>query len=361
MWTKEQSAAIKAVADWLGDPRGQQVFRLFGFAGTGKTTLAKEVAANAGGRVLFGAFTGKAALVLRNKGCFDAKTIHSMIYKVEEQDDGTCIFKLNQNSEVGAVKLVIIDECSMVGHELAQDLLSFGTKILVLGDPAQLPPVRGTGYFTDAKPDVMLTEIHRQAEDNPIIRMSKDVREGRRLAVGTYGDSKIITGRPDPEEVLAADQVLVGMNRTRRGCNNRIRELKCFAGVAPNRGERLICLRNNRDKGLLNGGMWTAESSRMSNTLVSMNVASLDEPNVRPILVDVPREFFEGEEGKLDPKVRRIYDEFDFGWAITVHKSQGSQWDNIMLFDESGVFRDDRARHLYTAITRAAKRITVVV
>ena len=58
---------------------------------------------------------------------------------------------------------------------------------------------------------------------------------------------------------------------------------------------------------------------------------------------------------------RKPYDEFDYGYVLTVHKSQGSQWDDVVLFDESFAFQDSRARWLYTGITRAAKRLSVVV
>lgn len=362
MWSPQQDAALKAVVRWLRDPYGAQVFRIFGWAGVGKTTLAKEIATFVSGRVLYGAFTGKAALVLRSKGCFDASTIHSLIYKAEELADGSARFILNPNSLVATAKLLILDEVSMVGHDLAHDVLSFGTRVLVLGDPGQLPPIRGTGYFTDTQPDVMLTEIHRQAADNPIIRMSMDVRAGKALAIGNYGDSKVMTGRPDPAEVLASDQVLVGMNRTRRGCNNRIRQLKAFVGTLPQRGDRLVCLRNNRERCLLNGGLWTAKTASQSDRIVNMEVMSEDDASMtKPVPVSVPEEFFHGEEEKLEIHKRRKFDEFDFGYALTVHKSQGSQWPSVMLFDESSVFREHRARHLYTAITRAADRITVVV
>lgn len=360
MWSPQQDSALRAVAEWLSDRFGPQVFRLFGYAGTGKTTLAIEISRIVNGRVLFAAFTGKAALVMRSKGCHNASTIHSLIYKVEELADGSHAFKLNPNSEVRLAKLVVIDECSMVGDELALDLMSFGTRILVLGDPAQLPPVRGTGYFTNAQPDAMLTEVHRQARDNPIIRMSMDVREGRKLCVGAYGDSKIVKGRPAASEVLEADQVLVGMNRTRRGCNQRIRQLKGFTGTLPQRGDRLVCLRNNRDRGLLNGGIWSANKIGVENRIVSMEVASQDDPSMAPVPVDVPAEFFEGSEEQLDKWVRKKYDEFDFGWALTCHKSQGSQWPYVYIFDESSVFREDAPKWLYTAITRAAERVTIV-
>ena len=95
-WSPQQEDAIKSVQEWLRDKRGPQIFRLFGFAGTGKTTLAKELAGMAGGKVLFATFTGKASLVLRSKGCADASTIHSLIYKVEvDERTGDASFILN--------------------------------------------------------------------------------------------------------------------------------------------------------------------------------------------------------------------------------------------------------------------------
>ena len=174
-WSPQQEEALKAVAFWLkqGEP---QVFRLFGYAGTGKTTLARHLAEEAGGDVVFGAFTGKAAMVLRSRGCKDARTIHSMIYRPKEVDSEEPSFVLNEQSAAAHASLIIIDECSMVDEELGRDLLSFGKPVLVLGDPAQLPPVKGGGYFTEAEPDMMLTEVHRQAADNPIIRLSMMVR-----------------------------------------------------------------------------------------------------------------------------------------------------------------------------------------
>ncbi len=99
---------------------------------------------------------------------------------------------LNRRSAVADAKLVIIDECSMVDEELGKDLLSFGTKVLVLGDPAQLPPIQGGGFFTAAEPDAMLTEVHRQAQDDPIVRMSMDIREGRELEIGRHGESEVV-------------------------------------------------------------------------------------------------------------------------------------------------------------------------
>ncbi|MBY0611850.1 MAG: ATP-dependent RecD-like DNA helicase [Beijerinckiaceae bacterium] len=362
-FSPQQDAALKAIAVWLKTKGGAQVFRMFGYAGTGKTTLAKQIAEDVDGDVLFAAYTGKAALVLRSKGCEGASTIHSLIYRSRGTEEETPEFVINRQSDANNAKLIIIDECSMVDEELGRDLLSFGTRVLVLGDPAQLPPVKGGGFFTEAEPDVMLTEVHRQARDNPIVALSMAVREGERLARGSYGESRVI-GRDeiDASMVLAADQVLVGINKTRRLYNNRIRNLMGYRDPLPAVGERLVCLRNDKKKGLLNGGMWSISELRTSKkNLVTMNVKPIDDPDAKTVKVSVLPEFFTGGEDAIPYALRRSSDEFDYGYALTVHKAQGSQWDNVMLFDESYAFREHRARWLYTGLTRAAERITVVV
>lgn len=372
-WSPQQEKAIRAVRDWLRDPKARQVFRLFGFAGSGKTTLAKHLAAEVRGPVHYACFTGKAALVLRKKGCEGAGTIHSLIYKaILDEDTGEYEYKLNPESSASYASLLVIDEVSMVGEDLARDLLSYGTKVLVLGDPAQLPPVKGEGFFINATPDVMLTEVHRQAKDNPIIRMSMDIREGRGLKPGTYGDSRVIrrveVGRDGMRDlVLAAEQVLCGLNRTRQSFNQRIRTLKGLAGAGepwhPAPGDRLVCLRNSREKNLLNGGLWDTQSVHVSadGKLAEMRVASLDEESHPPADIEVPLPFFNGTEKDLHWRERRDRDEFTFGWALTCHKSQGSAWGNVLVFDESYAFREDAAKWLYTAVTRAAEKVTVVV
>ena len=362
-WSPQQDAALKAVASWIkrGEP---QVFRLFGFAGTGKTTLAKQIAEDVSGEVAFGAYTGKAALVLRSKGCRGASTIHSLIYRSRGEDgDDTPSFVLNRQSVAADADLIIIDECSMVDEELGRDLLSFGKPILVLGDTAQLPPVKGGGFFTDAEPDAMLTEVHRQAADNPIIRMSMLVREGQRLTLGHYGESRVVR-RSDigASLVMQCDQVLVGINKTRRAYNGRIRELLGHAGPRPEVGEKLVCLRNDKKKGLLNGGTWTVQSVHADRgSKISLSVKPEEEPDRKAVRVGVLPAFFEGREDEVPPAVRRESDQFDFGYALTVHKAQGSQWNDVVLFDESFAFREHRDRWLYTAVTRAANRLTVVM
>jgi len=363
VWTPEQDKALAAVARWLETPRGPQVFRLFGYAGTGKSTLARHLAEHVDGDVAFAAFTGKAALVMRSKGCKDARTIHSLIYRATDTETEELSFVLNDESDAAHARLIVIDECSMVDEELGRDLLSFGKKVLVLGDPAQLPPVKGGGFFTEAEPDVMLTEVHRQAADNPIIRLSMTIREGGTLTRGEFGDTRIVSrDQLDPARVTGADQVLVGMNRTRRAYNGRLRQLRGFTGELPQSGEKLVCLRNNRKKGLLNGALFTVKSAgALRRGKVRMLVIPEDGEAGKFQRVAVIPQFFEGREGEIPFALRKDSDEFDFGYALTVHKAQGSQWDDVTLFDESYAFREHRARWLYTGVTRAAKKLTLVM
>ena len=263
VFTPHQDAALTAASDWFKTARGRpSIFRLFGYAGTGKTTLAKHIAEGVDGKVLFAAFTGKAACVMRSKGCDGASTIHSLIYKARESGEETPSFELWDEAPASKAKLIIIDECSMVDAELARDLMSFGVPLLVLGDPAQLPPIQGGGFFTDAEPDAMLTEVHRQAQDDPIVRLSMEIRAGNSLTQGQYGDTQVVRRADlDPKRVIDADQVLVGRNVTRRAYNARLRERRGFADALPMAGDKLVCLRNNRRKGLFNGGLWVVKEA----------------------------------------------------------------------------------------------------
>lgn len=397
-WSPQQDQALKSVDGWLKDPNSSQIFRLFGYAGTGKTTLAKHFAESVEGGVNFMAFTGKAAHVLQKKGCAGATTIHSMIYHpkdksrrklkdletelvallkepnaeqspkvkklrntIQKERDNLArpMFVLNEESEIRFSKLVIIDECSMVDSQIGQDLLSFGTKVLVLGDPAQLSPVAGAGFFTNCKPDFMLTEIHRQAQDNPIIYMATKTRNQETLDLGAYGDSEIKAGKPNSDEVLAADQLIVGKNVTRRNCNARVRELNGLPARTVVSGDKIVCLRNNHDLGLLNGAIWFVEEVYGEyDDVVSMRIKSEDSGILQDVEAHI--HYFQGREDELNWYEKKDAQEFDFGYALTCHKSQGSQWDDVYLFDESKIFRQDKWKWLYTALTRASEKITIV-
>ncbi|MCZ7447604.1 ATP-dependent RecD-like DNA helicase [Agrobacterium rhizogenes] len=373
LFSPQQDEALKAVSRWLKEGR-TPVFRLFGYAGTGKTTLAKHFAENVDGEVLFAAFTGKAAQVLRSRGATNARTIHSLIYRprgeetVEDEETGKTsiapMFSINRQSPLAKAALIIIDECSMVDEQLGKDLMSFGTPILVLGDPGQLPPVSGGGFFTEQEPDYLLSEIHRQAKDNPIIHLAMDVREGREIMRGDYGSAQVISKSEVTQSlVLDADQVLVGTNRTRRRYNQRLRELKGFSADYPQSGDKLVCLRNDPAKGLLNGSLWQVMSSSRETVKPGINLMIRpedDDMDRGAAKIKLLKAAFEDVETEIPWSTRKRYDEFDFGYALTVHKAQGSQWNNVVLFDESYAFRDSRERWLYTAITRAAETLTIV-
>lgn len=399
-WAPQQNEALERVRKWLDADGAPQIFRLFGYAGTGKTTLAIEIANMVPGGAIFASFTGKAALVMRKKGCHGASTLHSLIYKPrrkkrddEEKDREIPMWELNPDSRLADADLLIIDECSMVNEELALDVLSFKKPVLVLGDPAQLPPVGGAGYFTEAQPDAMLTEIHRQAADNPIIRIATQIRLGELLKIGNHKGAHPGQGvsvlRRDVLKIssqLAADQVLCGKNDTRVTVNRRLREQLRTEGKLPAGdhlpviGDRVICLKNKRDRGLLNGAMWTVEALRdrsygakkRGRAEVSyLEVESIDQDDFTTY-VDVPHAFWfwNNRENDLhlpEKMARGHYDEFDYAYAITCHKSQGSQWDKVVVIDEGDVFggRGDREdiprRWRYTAITRAAEALIVAV
>lgn len=367
-FSPQQDDALKAVDAWYRS-RETQLFRLFGYAGTGKTTLARHFAENIDGEVHFAAFTGKAAQVLREKGNENARTLHSLIYRPrgeeEDDEDGSVnpTFSLNRKSDLAKAHLLIVDECSMVDEELGRDVLSFGVPVLVLGDQGQLPPISGGGFFTEAEPDFLLTEIHRQANENPIIDLARKARQGEKIPYGDFGKARVISRNDvDSSEVLRADQVLVGINRTRRKYNTRLRELNGYQTPYPEKHDKLVCLRNNNQRGLLNGSLWQVTSpGKVGGRHLQMLVRPEEKGNSAPrVKIKVLRAAFEEGAEEIPWQQRRNADEFDYGYALTVHKAQGSQWDNVYLFDESYAFRDTRDRWLYTAITRAADELTLV-
>jgi len=306
--SSQQAAAIRAIVSWYRRPDRAQVFRLFGFAGSGKTTITRYVIEELGllamsrssisaGGVLFAAFTGKAALVMTRKGT-PASTIHSLIYRVSEAtpeeierverelfglqvglsrmalaerafaetqirrlqlrlaDIHRPQFLLNDQSLVRDAALIVLDEVSMVGSEMAADLLAFGKPILVLGDPGQLPPIKGAGAFTDVEPDVMLTEIHRQAGESAIIRLATMARQGDPIPYGAHDGHvwKMRRNEVAPEQLLRGGQVICGRNATRIHLNAVMKQAAGFTGTHPEgNGEKIICLKNRHDLGLVNG------------------------------------------------------------------------------------------------------------
>lgn len=374
-WSPQQNEALSKAAAWLR-LRYAPTFYLAGYAGSGKSTLAQHIAAQEKGEVRFAAFTGKAARVMRSKGCRGAKTIHSLIYKSQTDSEGRVLRDEQGNilleidpTALSGVSLVIVDEVSMVNEDLATDLLSYGVPVLVLGDPAQLPPVKGEGYFTSRKPDYMLTEVHRQAKESPIIRLATNIREGR--SYGPCDEPGLhICRRADLEQhrVTDADIVICGRNLTRQKFNARLRELKGFTDPNPMVGESLICLRNDKDKKIANGEIFKVVTKSRAvkhrgAKVLRYTLADPDNSERPEIEVKVRPEFFRPDSSAdaIDWKQLSETQRFTFGLAITAHKAQGSQWSKVCVFDESHAFREDRARWLYTACTRAADNLTLVM
>ncbi|HET7413487.1 MAG TPA: ATP-dependent RecD-like DNA helicase, partial [Pararhizobium sp.] len=203
-----------------------------------------------------------------------------------------------------------------------------------------------------------------QARDNPIIELAMHVREGREIMRGDWGTAQVIGKNEVTQDlVLSADQVLVGTNRTRRRYNQRLRELKGFTAIYPQAGDKLVCLRNDQMKGLLNGSLWQVMTSSKETTKPGINLLLKpedDDMDRGAAKVKLLKAAFEDSGVEIPWQTKKRYDDFDYGYALTVHKAQGSQWNNVVLFDESFAFRDTRERWLYTAITRAAERLTIV-
>lgn len=375
-WSSQQRVALDRIFDWLKHRRRLD-FYLAGYAGTGKTTLAANLDKLMDGEVLFAAYTGKAAEVLRRRGCTKASTIHSLIYRPKIETEcvnsppckeppcgDKCRYlrshfvghELNEDSKIVGAKLCIVDEASMIGTQMAKDLLSFGTPILALGDEAQLPPIGDKGFFTNRQPDFQLTEIHRQALNSPVIELATRVRQELPLIRGSYGDSHVMRGASLPiKDLLNYDQVICGTHRRRHYLNKAIRELLGYSGALPSRGEKILCLKNNHRKSLLNGTLWTVKTAIPDGAFVELTIENDQGLTVED--VTAPIEGFTSDEGNggdlpMNP--------FTFGYALTCHKSQGSQWDSVLVFDESKTFRENRWRWLYTAITRVAKRVVVL-
>jgi len=413
----QQQQAIDKITDWFADD-SRQIFRLFGYAGTGKTSLARHIVDQLGlQRVSYGAFTGKAAYVLRTKGCEGASTVHSLIYqpvekvrahlnelraklaevgdleraelladiKREQAKADSPDWILREESELEFTSLLVLDEVSMVGEQMAKDLLSYDCKVLCLGDPAQLPPVDGGGWFINAPADHLLTEIHRSALDSPVTRMATAIRDsepGRRDygVPGRDGDSGRIN-RLTVAELLAFDQVLVGRNATRWQAVHLLRALRGLSGP-PQRGDRIIVLANSSEAEVFNGQQFEVLDTAPADREDRHRLLVRDDEGLERWLTTWACGFKDLEGEKTAKREGRgTIVAATFGQAITTHKSQGSQWPKVLVIDESSVFYGaayrehakvagpevaaieghvNGRRWLYTAITRASHQAVIV-
>jgi len=344
-FTDSQETAMKLIKRWLGT--SDKRFVLGGYAGTGKSTIAAHLADIVGDSMIYLAYTGKAASVLRGKGC-NASTIHSVIYTVIGEDvQGEPVFGLNIESIVKNYMLVVVDEYSMLPQKIIDDLEKLSRKVLYLGDPFQLPPILGKCIL---EPDTILTEVHRQALDSNILRIATDIRLGKKIEHCRYDDFIFDHKRNiDKAEFLKADKIIVGYNKTRREWNTRYRQHIGYEGN-PRNGDVVICLQNNHEKGLYNG--MTGKIIECENYKWFYQMCIDTENGIKNIKCFSG--IFEGHDVK---KYIPDIEKFDYGYVLSCHKSQGSEWDSVVVYNEPVGQGIDRQKWLYTALTRAKTKL----
>jgi exodeoxyribonuclease V len=355
--TSEQFHAVKLIKKWFTTLNRKIPFILAGLAGTGKTTIIRHITNDLEikeHQIRYCAFTGKAALVMKQKGMF-ATTIHSLIYEPRTDPMGKVVFRLKMSLGLD-VKLIICDESSMIGKEIQGHLESYGIPILYVGDHGQLPPVSTDTTNLMLNPNFRLETIHRQALDNPIIWVANQARIGKFIKYGKYGTAvfKATPNQIGIETLKTANQIICGKNNSRKNINNQMRSYYGFTSIFPEMKDKLICLKNNSQNGLVNG--MTGLCSYYDEQKHKMDFISDEDDRYSDLNVD--HNIFVGTK---NDKYRKMIDQFDFGYCITCHKSQGSQYDNVIVYEERlGYDNELHNRWLYTSITRAAERLIII-
>jgi exodeoxyribonuclease-5 len=371
-----QRDAIKKVIDWYYHRYNntKTIFTICGRAGTGKTTLVNTLVNILGltsYQVVFTSFTGKAVDVLRRKGC-PANTIHKTFYTIRKIN-GKISFSRKKNLS-SAIKLVVIDELSMVNDRMMDDILSFNIPIIGLGDHAQLPPIYGANKYI-SEPDVVLEHIMRQKGDLGILDLAEMARKGQDIPFGDYAESKVIKVK-DIDNIEQYDIILCWKNVTRQNLNVTIRSRLGYSAPYQLYGEKLICLKNNYVHLLEYEDTPVFLVNGMD--LISHGNVSLDKDDIKdsfelsyaPSYINnllfttkVHKGLFDVYTSGKNYIITGDEDEnivfLDFGYAYTVHKSQGSEFDNVLIIDEFKGASDIYAKWLYTAITRAKKSVTI--
>jgi exodeoxyribonuclease-5 len=385
----DQIRALEQLLHWTKDPKNQSI-TLGGYAGTGKTTLIgalrKQLAETKPDlAVAFAAFTGKASQVLRQtleqqKAFYPqdySGTIHSLLYKPSVDKEGK-IVQWKKTKDITA-DLIIIDEASMVTDTIWFDLLSYRIPIIAVGDHGQLPPIGGN-FNLMQRPELRLEQIHRQAENNPIIQLAHQAREQGIITPGDNSPSvrKFSYQTHDASDIQELIEhlctnfhqdmlVLCGRNNTRIKLNNNIRQQLGRETQEPEGGERVVCLKNNYERAfepIYNGMVGIIESIYAEGD--HWYQAKINFPDdQRSFEGHISKYQFNASEliEKVDGlHFKEIGNRFDFGYALTVHKAQGSQAKTVLLFEERFQKSDDEQwkRWLYTAVTRARECLYII-
>lgn len=350
-FSNDQELAISAIERWFKEWKSiGQVMTLAGYAGTGKTTLIAHFVRE-WCNVAVAALCGKAAHVLRSKNV-EAQTIHSLIYVPFENDEGKIRFVKRQTLDKPA-QVIIIDEASMVDHLTHRDLLSFGKPVLFVGDHGQLEPI-GTNPGLMKDPHIRLENIHRQAASNPIIRLATAFREGRNVPYWSDKEGRLLVTprRHFNEHIRDGVQIICGFNKTRHEINARIRAGLSIATPTPQIGEKIIFLKNSKEHGVFNGQQ--AVVTRVGK--VSSRKVNLEVFTDNGIKFELP--CLTGQFGRnvIEDHKDQSIAQADFGYAVTAHKAQGSEWDDVLVLEEIASLWNPR-RWQYTVATRAKERL----
>ena len=374
-----QLSAIHKAIEWYYNPNKKPSFFLCGYAGTGKSSCAKTIVKMLGlspYQVVMVTFTGKAASVLRSKGNV-ANTIHSMFYRVFITPDGKTAFA-KKKTIPNTIKLILVDEVSMVNQRMQEDLESFGVPLLCLGDSGQLPALFYPNLGVD-NPDAMLTQIMRQKGDSGILQLATMARNDIPIPYGQYKESKVIR-MSEVRDIEKYDMVLCWSNSTRKEINALIRKKLGLTSIYPSKGEKIVCLKNNYTYELDCGDdMLISPVNGLEMTaLTDAREPRTDEENQDYMVMEYAPDFIKDKTFStpiskipyeayktMEPYEDRLIDvpQFqvvtDYYYCSTVHKSQGSSWPNVLVIDEFKGPRDDYKKWLYTAITRAEQCVTI--
>lgn len=376
--TAKQEQGLKIAVDRYKN--GNPWTCISGYAGTGKSTLVKFIIQALGiypEDVTYISYTGKAALVLQEKGCPNAMTAHRLLYYARRRKDGTFYFIPRKVLE-HRYALIVVDEVSMLPKPIWELLLSHRIPIIALGDPFQLPPL-GEDNRVLEHPHIFLDEIMRQAKESEIIRLTMDIRQGVPLKTFNGEEVKVLNKNQMTDGMfLWADQILCGKNSTRHKLNNLYR--KTFLQTTNNipiDGDKIICLHNDYKIGselnespLINGMVGTLKNIEylpgIGNYIKKRMIGDLiiDDDMFAELEMDY-KIFTEGKNTVNKDNFKKIpvkLIEFDYGYAITYWKAQGSEWDNVLVLEENWPPKntEEHQRAIYTAATRARNKLVII-